>query len=133
MNKKKMFGILLNPKFQKFCYFAAMSFSLAIIVIGSLPGARNDIGQYASGWLLHSLAYAVLGVLIYVGSKGNESWRAVKTVLTVAVMGAADEYVQSFFPYRTAAIGDWMIDCSAGLAVSAILWRYWPRICRQAE
>lgn len=128
-----MFSLLLSPKFQKLCYFGAMALSLSIIVIGSLPGARSDIGQYASGWLLHSVAYAFLSVLIYIGSTGNEFWRAVKTVLTIAAMGAADEYVQSFFSYRTGAVSDWLIDAAAGLAVAATLWRYWPRICRQAD
>ena len=129
----KMFRLLLSPKFQKLCYFGAMALSLSIIVIGSLPGARSDIGQYASGWLLHAAAYAVLAVLVYIGSSGNESWRAIKTVLTIAAMGAADEYVQSFFPYRTGAVSDWLIDTTAGLAVSATLWRYWPRICHQSD
>ena len=44
-----------------------------ILVLGSLPGAREDLGQYASGLVLHSVAYAVLGVLVFLGSSGSGS------------------------------------------------------------
>jgi VanZ family protein len=40
------------------------------------------------------------------------------------LMGALDEYVQSFFPYRHAAIGDWYVDVSAGIFMSALLWAF---------
>ncbi len=117
--------LLLVPKFQKTCYRIALVLFFSILVIGSLPHAREDIGEYAPGIVLHAVAYAVLALLIFVGSGGNGSKRAVKSTLTVAVMGALDEYVQSFFPYRTAALTDWMIDAIAGGAVSVLLWKLW--------
>ncbi len=46
-------------------------------------------------------------------------------------MGAIDESVQSFFPYRGAAVGDWMVDCSAALFVCAFLWMVLPRAALQ--
>jgi VanZ family protein len=39
------------------------------------------------------------------------------------MMGALDECVQSFFPYRTAAVTDWMVDFAAGGLVSILLWK----------
>lgn len=72
------------------------SLFLVIVVIGSIPGARQNVGQFASGLILHSTAYAILGALIFLGSRGSASRRALCTVITIAVMGAFDEYVQSF-------------------------------------
>ncbi len=48
--------------------------------------------------------------------------------MTVAVNGALDEGVQSFFPYRAAAVTDWVIDVAAAGLVSALLWRLWPGV-----
>lgn len=48
-------------------------------------------------------------------------------MLAIAAMGAIDESVQSFFPYRGASVRDWMVDCSAALFVCALLWMVLPR------
>jgi VanZ family protein len=119
-------GILRDPLFRKLCFRGAIALYALIVIGGSLPGAREDIGEYASGLILHSLAYAVLGFLLFAGTLGGERTRAAKTVLTVALMGAFDEYVQSFFPYRTASLGDWLVDVGAGIVVSTLLWAFWP-------
>ena len=42
-------------------------------------------------------------------------------------MGAGDELLQSFFPYRGAAVGDWLVDCSAALLTAALLWAVLPK------
>lgn len=94
---------------------------LTIITTGNIPGARADIGAYAPGSVLHSIAYAVLAALWYVGSRGSAFTRACWAVLAVAVMGAADEFVQSFFPYRGASIRDWAVDVSAAIVISSVL------------
>ena len=74
------------------------------------PGARADIGHYAPGPVLHSIAYALLATLWFIGSRGSALARACKAVLAVAMMGACDEFVQSFFPYRGASVRDWAVD-----------------------
>ena len=94
---------------------------LTIITTGNIPGARADIGAYAPGSVLHSIAYAVLAALWFAGSRGSAFARACKAVLAVAVMGAADEFVQSFFPYRGASIRDWAVDVSAAIVISSVL------------
>jgi len=94
---------------------------LAIVVVGNLPGARADIGHYASGAVLHSIAYAVLAALWFFGTRGSAAARAAKAVLAVAAMGAGDEFVQSFFPYRGATVHDWAVDCSAAIVVTGLL------------
>jgi VanZ family protein len=120
--------LVLDPKLRLLRRACALLMYLAILVAGSIPGARADIGQYASGAVLHSTAYAVLAFLWFTGSAGGPALRAAKAVLAVAIMGAGDEFVQSFFPYRGAAVSDWMVDCAAALATCAVLWALWPDI-----
>jgi VanZ family protein len=113
--------LLLDPRLRAARRALAIVLYLAIVIIGSIPGARADIGHYASGVVLHSLAYAGLALLWFTGSAGSARERAIKAVLAIAVMGALDELVQSFFPYRGADVRDWMVDCAAALVTSAVL------------
>jgi VanZ family protein len=83
----------------------------------------------ASGLILHSCAYASLAFLLFTGGRGGNRLRAVKAFLTIALMGALDEYVQSFFPYRHGAVSDWLVDCNAALLTAALMWALWTR-CR---
>jgi len=76
-NKPRASIILLDSRFQHTCYASAMTLFLAIVVMGSIPGARHNLGQYASGLVLHSVAYAILGALIFFGSRGSASRRAI--------------------------------------------------------
>ncbi len=121
-------SILFTPKFQILSYRLAIVLYLSIITIGNIPGARADIGEYASGGVLHSIAYGVIAFLLFVGRNGNKHERVVKAMLAVMAMGAFDEYVQSFFPYRSADVIDWIVDVIAGIVSSAMLWTVWPKI-----
>ena len=109
------------PRFRRLCLAAACLMYATIVVWGSIPGARADIGQYAPGYVLHSCAYAVLAGLWFLGSTGRPAARACKAVLAIALMGAGDEFVQSFFPYRGAAVGDWAVDCASAIVTSTFL------------
>jgi len=119
--------ILLTSSFARLRYWTAIVLYLLILILGSIPGARQDVGEVASGLILHSIAYAGLAFLIFTGSQGGLPQRALKAVLTIALMGALDEYVQSFFPYRHAAVSDWLVDCNAAIMSSAIMWILWSR------
>lgn len=100
---------------------AALLIFAGIVIAGSVPGARAEVGEYASGIVLHSLAYAGLATLWFLGSGGTAFQRALKAVLAIALMGAFDEGVQSFLPYRSGAVHDWLVDVSAAtLAASAL-------------
>ena len=123
ISRRRIARLLDTPKFQDFCYQTALLIFVFIVVLGSLPGAREDVGHYASGLVLHSLAYAILGLLVFFGSRGRGYQRALKATLTAAIMGALDEGVQSFFPYRSAAVSDWLVDVAAGGLVSILLWK----------
>jgi VanZ family protein len=119
--------LFLDPKLRKARLGLALVLYLAILVIGSIPGERHAIGQYAPGVVLHSLAYAGLATLWFTGSTGDGPQRALKAVFTIALMGAGDEFVQSFFPYRGAAVGDWLVDCIAAIVAATILWAVVPK------
>lgn len=113
--------LLLNPRLRRLCLGCAVVMYLLIVTTGNIPGARADIGHLAPGPVLHSTAYAVLAALWFCGSSGSASARACKAVCAVAVMGAADEYIQSFFPYRGADVRDWAVDIGAAIVASALL------------
>lgn len=110
------------PAYRLIRYRLAWFAFAAIIVAGSIPGARAEIGQVASGYVLHMVAYAGITFLLVTGARGTLGWRSVKAVLTVAAMGAADELVQSFLPYRRGAAGDWMIDVGSSTVMAAVLY-----------
>lgn len=119
--------LVLDPKVRKIRLGIALALYLAIIVIGSIPGERRAIGAFASGVVLHSIAYAGLATLWFTGSTGDGAQRALKAVFAVALMGAGDEIVQSFFPYRGAAVGDWLVDCVAAVVAATVLWAVLPK------
>jgi VanZ family protein len=119
--------LLPNTKQRKQRFGAALLIYAAILIVGSIPGARAEIGHFATGPVLHSLAYAFLTFLVFTGSSGSPWTRALKAVAIVALMGAGDEFVQSFVPYRGAAVSDWLVDCAASLITSALLWAVLPK------
>jgi hypothetical protein len=113
--------LLTHPRLQRLCLASAIAMYVVIVVIGSIPGARADIGEYASGVQLHSTAYAVLAALWFAGSNGGAGARSWKAILAVALMGAGDEFVQSFFPYRGSDVRDWAVDCISAIVACALL------------
>jgi VanZ family protein len=119
-------AFFLDPRYQTYRLRTAFVFYLLIITLGSIPHARAAIGQLASGVILHSLAYSMITFLLFSGIKGNLFKKSVQTLLIVALMGALDECVQSFFPYRTASMGDWLVDCSASIITTFLLFMLWP-------
>jgi hypothetical protein len=116
-----------NTKQRKQRFVAAVLIYTAILVVGSIPGARAGISHFATGLVLHSLAYSFLTFLVFTGSSGSAWTRAMKAVLIVALMGAGDEFVQSFVPFRGAAVSDWLVDCGSSLITSALLWALLPK------
>jgi len=108
--------------YETFMFRSGIALYIAIIIFGSIPGAREDMGEVASGFVLHFTAYAVIAWLLASGARGNAMRKAVKAFVIVVAMGAFDEFVQSFFPYRTAAITDWLVDVSAAFC-AALLFR----------
>ena len=119
--------LLLDPRLRSARIKTALLLYAAVILAGSIPGARAGVGELASGLVLHGLTYAFLSLLCFLGSTGSGRVRAAKAVLAVALMGAGDELVQSFLPYRSGDVRDWMIDVSAALLTSTLLAVFVPR------
>ncbi len=94
---------------------------VAILVAGSIPGARAEVGAYASGVVLHGMSYAFLATLWFLGATGTPVARALKAMLAIALMGAVDEWVQSFFPYRSGDVRDWLVDVTAATLAATLL------------
>ncbi|NNG24410.1 VanZ family protein [Telluria aromaticivorans] len=113
--------LLLDPRLRSARRGLALAVYAAVLIAGSIPGARAEIGEYAPGLVLHGLTYAFLTLLWFLGSAGSGPVRALKAVLAIALMGAGDELVQSFLPYRSGDVRDWMIDVTAALLTSTVL------------
>jgi VanZ family protein len=128
-----LFILFFAPSLQKQRYRCAIALYLVILALGSVPGARQDIGEYAPGILLHFAAYAGLTLLLFGGSDGTRLQRGIKSVATIMAMGALDELVQSFLPYRHGAVSDWLIDCSAAIVTALALWAQWPGLMRAPQ
>lgn len=118
--------LVLGEQLRPLRYCSALLLFGAIVVAGSIPGARAEIGNLASGIVLHSAAYGCLTFLLYTGTTGTRRYRVVRSLLTVAAMGAVDELVQGLLPYRVGTLLDWAVDCSAAALTAALLWAYLP-------
>jgi len=118
---------LFDATYQKARYRTAFGLYLFALIVGSIPGARADMGKYASGLVLHTSGYAILTVLLFSGRPGTPFGRAVSAVLTVMLMGAVDEKIQTYFPYRHGSVLDWLVDCGAAVLTALVLWAFWPK------
>ncbi len=122
-----LFSLLfLDPRLRKWRCRLAYALFAAILIIGSVRGARAGLGHFATGLVLHSIAYGGLTLLLFTGSEGSARARALKAVLTVAAMGAIDEGVQSLLSFRAGTVGDWLVDCNASLITAGLLWAFLP-------
>lgn len=119
--------LLLDPRLRVWRFRLALALFAAIVIIGSVRGARAEIGHYATGLVLHSLAYGGITLLLFTGSQGSARARAIRAVLTVMAMGALDELVQSRLPYRSGTVRDWLVDVNAAIVVAGMLWAFLPR------
>lgn len=104
-----------DKHYESFMFCCGLALYLAVIALGSIPGARDEIGEVASGLVLHFATYSCIALLLACGAAGSATVKAVKAFCIVAAMGALDECIQSFLPYRDGALSDWMIDISAAL------------------
>lgn len=124
---RSLIALISDSTYRKLAIRAAFLLYAAVIALGSIPGARADIGELASGLTLHLSTYSVIALLLFFGTRGNAWRKACVSSLIIVAMGAVDECVQSFFPYRGASFVDWFVDINAGLFTSAVLWLIWPK------
>lgn len=119
----------LGEKYRTLRFASGILLYLAILVFGSIPGARVDIGHMASGVVLHTAAYSTIAFLLFSGCRSIDRRNATRVFLAVAAMGAVDEMIQTVLVYRTGEITDWLVDVSAAFLTVLIMlkWfnRYW--------
>lgn len=119
--------LLFEPRHRKTRIGIACLVYALVLILGSLPGARDEVGKVAPGVVLHSLTYGFISVMLFCGQGRATAGNAAASLLAVAVLGALDEYVQSWFSYRTADWTDWAVDvlaCAFGLVVLWSLLRF---------
>ena len=119
-------------QYARLRFRTALVLYLLVILIGDIPGLRADVGQYASGGVLHCVGYGVLALILFSGIAGSMARRALLSVLMVAAMGALDEFIQSFLSYRHGSVHDWLVDITAATVVSLLLTVLWPRMFASA-
>jgi hypothetical protein len=112
--------LLTDPCYRRWRFGSAFVAYFLMVGLGAIPGTRESIGHVASGLVLHSAAYAGITFLLLTGSAAPLWRRVAQSLLTVAALGALDEYIQSFFPYRHGTVTDWYVDVSACLVVLAV-------------
>lgn len=111
--------------------FGYLGYAL-VIILGTIPGARSEVGEVASGFFLHFTTYAFIAALLFTGHVGSAASRVWRTVMIVSLMGAMDEFIQSFLPYRHGTIRDWYVDVAAALITVTILAQLFVKAQRRA-
>lgn len=119
--------LILSDDHARLRFWGAVTLFILNCIIGSIPGARAEAAEYASGVVLHSCGYSVLAFLLFTGCQGVPAQRALKAVFGIAVMGAIDEYVQTFFPYRHGTVTDWLVDMAAAIIAATLMWALWSQ------
>ena len=74
----------------------------------SLPGQSDKV--------FHFSGYASLGAAMGWAARVRDFRRAVKWIIVVSLLGAADEWHQQFIPSRSMDVRDWMADTAGALA-----------------
>lgn len=118
--------LILDERLRKQRRASAFILFGLIILVGSIPGARAEIGNFGPGLVLHGVAYSALTILLYTGLEGKRDQRALKAVLGAMLMGAADELVQGMLPYRVGALLDWVIDSTSAVLTAGLLRAFLP-------
>lgn len=115
----------LGQRYRRLRFRCGVLLYLAVLLFGSIPGARAELGEVAPGLFLHTAAYALITFLLFTGTLSGTPSTALKTFLTVAVMGALDELIQALLPYRTGAVSDWLVDVNAAFIALLVMHSNW--------
>lgn len=92
-----------------------------ILVLGNVRGLGQTLAPDTSDKTLHLLAYGGLSALLYLGLRLPPLRRSAIILGVIALLGAVDETVQAFVPYRDADLRDWLADLAGAALVCALL------------
>ncbi|MES2830583.1 MAG: VanZ family protein [Pseudomonadota bacterium] len=124
--------VLFGERYRTLRFRTAFLLYFFIVVLGAIPNVRSEIGEFASGLVLHATAYAAITFLLSTGSGASRRRALFQAFIIALAMGALDEYIQSYFPYRRASLQDWLVDGTASLITVALLSRFSPTARLQA-
>lgn len=99
----------------------AIAAYIAMILLGSLLGSTPSVLKGTNDKMLHAIAYGTLALMLFLGMRQPILWRSLIIIAAIAVMGALDEWIQSFFPHRRSDRMDWVADVTAAIAVCGVL------------
>jgi VanZ family protein len=101
-------------------------FFLLMVSGGTIPGQAELLSARFGDKLLHVLAYALMTLLCFAAVSAPPLHRAAVTLGVIALLGLADEAIQSLLPYRNASLADWCFDIATATLVSLLLLRTRP-------
>ncbi len=97
------------------------TFFLLMLTIGAVPGEADALSSRYGDKLLHALAYGFMALLCHQAIQAEPWLRGLLTVGLIALLGLADESLQSLLPYRNASAIDWCFDIAAAMIVAVLL------------
>ncbi len=115
----------LPRKLRPLFLLLALAWEGMIYLLSSLPGGTGPYSPakayiYNGG---HAFLYAVLAGLIVLGlpKRSSSLWIA---ILLATLLGATDEWHQSFVPRRAATVSDWFTDCAGAAFGTQAAWMF---------
>ncbi len=102
------------------------SFFVLMVAAGSVPGQADLLSARFGDKLLHVLAYTAMTLLCFAAVSAPPLHRAAITLGSIALLGLADEAIQSLLPYRNASLVDWCFDVATASLVLLLLLRSGP-------
>ncbi len=113
-----------------FYWFPVLAYIAAIFYVSSLSHPPTPLTFPNADKLEHLCEYGLLGLLLgravrFSLAPYSVLASVVMTVSFVMLVGAADEYFQSFVPGRESDPMDWLTDSTAGVLSQVVLARVW--------
>ncbi len=101
-------GRATSPWRTLFRWLPAIAYMVANWLVSGLPGERLE-PLLAPDWLMHSLAYLVFGVTLYLAWQGRPH-ALLLAAATAMIYAGVDEWHQSWVPGRSPSLADWTAD-----------------------
>ncbi|MGO4154123.1 VanZ family protein [Cupriavidus sp. YAF13] len=108
---------ILGPRAGLLLSLAA-AFYLLMLLVGNQPGNAQAMSQEYGDKNLHLVAYACIAGAIHLSFT---RYRAATTLTGIALLGGLDEFIQSFFPYRSSDLADLLTDLLAAVAAIVLI------------
>jgi len=108
--------------FRKFLIYwlPVLLYVTVILTLSAQPYLQNPLKFHNSDKLCHLLEYGGLGILLARALRGTMRLRV------GSLIGAGDEYFQSFVPGRDSSVFDWMAD-TLGVMLAQVIYVWGAR------